>query len=88
MKGVFMVFDRAVGEHVGPVLWLMASPVVAVRQFQEIAANPESSVSKYPEDHVLYHIGILDGLSLTLFPEPQRLGSALELRKPEAPTNG
>ena len=60
---LYVIFDKAAGSVIGGVL-NFPHDAVAVRQFGEIASNPQTDVCKYPDDFELRAIGTVDLVTL------------------------
>ena len=52
---LFAVLDSATGVYDGPVPAL--SDIAAMRNFGDMARNPESAVGKHPSDFSLWNVG-------------------------------
>lgn len=73
--GVFSILDMKAQVYSNP--WFAITDGTARRSFADLVNDPQSSVSKHPEDYCLYRIGNFDDLSGILHPEtPQNLGIA------------
>lgn len=55
---IYTVFDSAVGAYMRP--FVMQSDGQAVREFMDQAKNPETVVSRHPEDYALFRVGMFD----------------------------
>ena len=77
----FAVHDRA-AEVYNPPMFLPAKGQ-AIRQFDDLANNPDSPINKHPEDYTLYHIGEFDDETalLTPLPKPVSLGTAADFKR-------
>lgn len=53
---LFAVLDSASGVYDGPVP--AQSELVAMRNFSDLAKNPESVVGKHPADFSLWYVGV------------------------------
>lgn len=80
MKHMFAVYDVDAEEIVGPV-WLLPSPAVAVRMFEDIARNPQSDVGKHPASFKLFQLGFIERMEVTLLPGWALLASADEFTR-------
>lgn len=83
MLKIFSVYDEKGQTFNTPFVQLQIGQ--ALRGFQDAVGNPESSISKHPEDYHLYHIGEFDEFSARIesFPEPRLLarGSEYSVKK-------
>lgn len=61
--------------------------VDAMRQWSTICNEPGNTLSQFPHDFRLYCLGEFDIKTgrLTMFEDPQDLGSAADVRKPSEP---
>ena len=76
---VFGIFDAKAGIFSGPTFNRLAKGQ-AIRDFIDIARNPESSISKHPGDFTLFELGEFDdntGQYVNLEAK-SNLGTALE----------
>lgn len=73
-----VVFDTVAEAPAGVVIQT-PSLGVAVRMFQDLANNPQSSISLHPKDYNLVHIGFLDGIELLPLASPVTLANASDL---------
>lgn len=85
---IFTVYDVQAETFGQP--FFMQSEGIALRSFHEAALNPESEISKYPDDYVLYAIGEYNDDTGHITPqEPKRLQSAaaaIKSFRPQQPT--
>lgn len=58
---VFAIHDRQGGFYSQP--FFVQSAGIARRTFQEMAADPNNQVGRYPEDFSLYHLGQFDNVA-------------------------
>jgi len=78
MLKAFSVHDKAVTAFAQPFYARHVGE--AVRSFTDLVNDPQTSVSRHPEDFVLYAVGEFDDSSgRFVVVEPQRLVSALEV---------
>lgn len=54
----FGVFDKKGGVYATPFFCIREG--AAIRSFQDIANNPETTVYRHPEDYELFHLGDFD----------------------------
>lgn len=76
----FSVFDKKAGSF--SQLYAATTPGVAERAFQQTVSDPQSMVSKYPDDYALYQILSLDdesGYVVERFEPPQFVCEARSL---------
>lgn len=48
--------------------FFMATPGMALRAFSDLSNDPQSMISRHPEDYVLYEIGVFDDTKGELIP--------------------
>lgn len=80
---LYLVFDENAKAIVGKVVHLN-SPVPLIRELTDEANNPDSMIGKHPADYSVYLVGTLDEDTgqLTALDTPQKLTSALALKRP------
>ena len=72
---IYSVFDVQAEAFGQP--FFMQTDGIALRSFNEAAQNPQTEISKYPDDYVLYNIGTYDDDTGIITPQtPKRLHSA------------
>lgn len=54
----FSIYDSKAVAYAPP--FFMARPELALRAFRDLAADPQSQISKHPEDYVLFLLGSYD----------------------------
>ena len=64
--GAYCVYDRKGNIYNNP--YFLSNDMVAIRQLDMMVKNPETMISKYPEDYVLYKVGLFDLLTGELLP--------------------
>lgn len=76
---LFSIFDNKAGTYGIP--FAMVNRAVALRGFQQMANNPQSSIAQWPADHELYEVGAFDQITgeLTRLDRPDYVGRASEL---------
>lgn len=82
---VFAVRDNTAEIYMSP--WVAPNKGVAIRSFaEEVNARSESGVSKYPDQHVLFHLGSYDDetAKYDLLPAPVSLGVGIDYKKEAA----
>jgi len=62
----YCVLDRKAKVYNTP--YFMMNDLVAIRQFTVIANDPESMISKFPEDYILFRVGKFDMLTGKITP--------------------
>lgn len=83
MSKVFAVYDSKIGSFMAP--FFMPTKGHALRAFENLVNDPNTTVCKYPSDFTLFELGEFDDQSgaLTLHEAKISLGLALEfVRKP------
>lgn len=78
MKQIFSVYDRK-AEFYGPI-FLFSAVGEALRAFQELVNDPQSTPGKYPDDFELYRLGYYDEGTGSLTHNPESLGRASQFR--------
>lgn len=79
---IYTVFDTKVGAYMTP--WVSRSKGEAIRSITNELDNPNSILSKHPEDFVLFEIAEFDDQSAVVTPlTPTACGVAIEFKKPE-----
>lgn len=91
IQKVFTIFDTKAGFHSPPMVFQTVG--LAVRQFIELAEEPQSRISKWPADFVLFEIGDYDDVTGTMAPATEHkshgnAASYLAQRRVVAETNG
>lgn len=81
--GVFSVRDNGAGLFMAP--FLATNNLIAVRNLSEEVNNPQSVISKYPEQFSLFHLGDYDhdNGQFTNLKSPADLGLASQYKKVE-----
>lgn len=83
MYHAYTVYDRKSLQYNPP--FFMVADGAAVRAFQELANDPETSVGRHPGDYVLYRVGDYDDASGQLLPgTPTHVSDALPLVRVQA----
>ncbi|WNK14155.1 MAG: nonstructural protein [Microvirus sp.] len=76
---IVAVYDRAIEAYSRPVF--VNALGAAMRTFGDECRDPETEVSKHPEDYELYHLGEYDDQDGTfLTTTPHRLARAQDLK--------
>lgn len=76
--GVFTIYDKAVLAYNTP--FFARHTGEAIRSFTDLCRDPQSNVSRHPEDFSLYSLGTYDdGSGVFDCTEPVRIVSANEL---------
>lgn len=80
---VLSIYDSCAKTFLPP--WYKPSVPEGVRDFRLLVLDPNSVVSKSPEDYVLFTLGTFDSDngSFELLPAPERVISALQLSSVE-----
>ena len=80
----FAIYDAAAQVYMAP--FFQSTVGLAIRQFEQVANDPSTSVSKYPQDFTLFEIGSYDDSNGRMDPHdaPLPLGTALEYQRKEA----
>lgn len=75
---IFSIFDSKLDAFAPP--FFMSTLGQATRAFTDEAFNPQSLLSKHPEDYTLFELGEFDdqNAAFTLHPTPKSIGLALE----------
>lgn len=75
---IFSIFDSKLDAFAAP--FFMSTIGQATRAFTDEASNPQSSLSKHPEDYTLFELGEFDdqNAAFTLHPSPKSIGLALD----------
>lgn len=83
---VFAVYDTKARVYSNP--FVLGHVDLACRAFAEAANNPNNNIGKYPEDHILYHIGRFDDVTAGFesIQPPLNLGKALLYKKGNPPS--
>ncbi len=81
VNGAYAIYDLKAKAYALPFFAINAA--VALRQFGSLCNQPESSVSKYPEDYILFEIGEFDDVKglLSGLDKPVSLGKALQYKE-------
>ncbi|AXH73206.1 MAG: nonstructural protein [Microviridae sp.] len=75
MKKIFCVYDNKSTVFANP--FVSQNTATALRDFQTAATDPQSNLSQYPEDFILFEIGSFDEDKGVVSPIlPINLGSA------------
>ncbi|WNK13720.1 MAG: nonstructural protein [Microvirus sp.] len=75
MKSCFTVYDTKSAIFANP--FVSQNKMTALRDFQQAANDPQSQISNYPEDFILFEIGTFDENTGSISPMlPVNLGSA------------
>ncbi len=80
-KKIYTIHDSKAEAFMNP--FFLNSKGEAIRTFTEAVNDPQSTISKYPDDFTLFEIGIYDtddGLIET-YEAKKSLGNALEYKK-------
>lgn len=75
---IFSIYDTKAEAYNQP--FFMTTIGQATRAFADEANNPNSNLSKHPEDYTLFEIGVFDDedASVSMLVAPKSLGTALE----------
>lgn len=78
LNKIFSVYDTKAEAFNTP--FFMSTLGQATRGFADEVNNPNSLLSKHPEDYTLFELGEYDdsNASFTLLPSPKNIGLALE----------
>lgn len=78
---IYSVFDITAELYGAP--FLLMNDSLAQRSIAEAARNPNTEISKYPGEYVLYHIGAYDDETAMLeaAPAPRRICSAQHAKR-------
>lgn len=81
MRVVFTVLDSVAGVFCNP--YFSNNKFTALRDFCEASKDPQSQISKYPSEYVLYEIGNFDEESGVLLPHDKiiNLGNATQFNQ-------
>lgn len=75
---IISIYDAALGAYMQPSF--VASNGVALRSFSDLVNNPQSEISKHPEDYALYALGTFNDVDGEFFVEqPKVLVKAKDL---------
>lgn len=87
MLHIYSVYDQKSEIWSNPMF--MRANGEAVRAFMDAVRNPDTMISKYPEDYTLFQIGTFDEVTGVLMPvdNPVNLGNgiAFKVSAPSAP---
>ena len=77
---VFSVYDEKAEAYLPP--FMLPKVQMALRTFGDTINNPESQMSRHPEDYQLFHLGQFDNhdASYELFSAPKPLGNGLQFK--------
>lgn len=83
MKLIFAIKDLATETYVTPLF--LRSRGEAMRTFTDAANDPQSMVSKHPEDYELYELGAFDEQTgeITSQDVPEKMARAKDLLTPK-----
>lgn len=75
---IFSIYDSKAEAYMQP--FFMKTKGEAVRAFSDLVRDPQSMVSKHPEDYVLFEIGSFDDqkAEICVLDSPRSLGVAIE----------
>ena len=78
---IFSIFDAKAEAFNTPFFFNMTGQ--ATRAFQDLVADPQSAISKHPEDYTLFEIGEFDTdtANVTPLPTPHSLGLGIEYKE-------
>lgn len=81
LKNLYAVRDAKTEAYFPP--FVAVTHGEAYRQFQMLATNPETLLSKFPADYALFQLGTFDDQSgvIGALPQPLQLATALEYSK-------
>lgn len=81
LYGVYAIYDSKAEFYHPP--FLMRSKGAALRQFEGMANDGQTSICQYPSDYTLFHIGMFDDgdAALEIFEAKVSLGTAIEFKK-------
>lgn len=83
IENVYCIYDRAASIALKPLL-TSRNDVVPLREFKQIANNPESIVHNHPQDFDLMHIGTVNLEAALIEHSPSRIVvNAAELKDPK-----
>ncbi|AXH77074.1 MAG: nonstructural protein [Microviridae sp.] len=79
-KSMFSCFDSKAGVFSSPFTSINSN--VALRDFSMAASDPNSQISQYPEDYILYEIATFDDSTgvITEIAPPINLGHASQFK--------
>lgn len=58
MRKIYAVYDNKAGDITGP-LFLAAADAVAIRNYSDVASQPETTIGQHPTDYDLVTLGTL-----------------------------
>lgn len=75
---IFSIYDEKAKAHNTP--FFQAHIGQAIRHFQDLSTNTETTINKHPSDYSLYHVGTWDdnNATLTTLTPPKFLSKASE----------
>ncbi len=77
---MFVIYDSKANAFMTP--WFLTTQALAVRAFSDLANDPESNVSRHPDDYTLFTIGTFNDQTAKIhWEEPKTLGNAIQFKK-------
>lgn len=73
MKAIYAIRDN-LAESINDGVYIFANDTVAVRAFGEVASNKQTNVGRYPQDHDLLCLGVVqEAGEVTTHPDGPRV---------------